>query len=223
MPISLLRKAPPRRKPDEPVPTLAALSFPSAQPLIDTDAWSKQGVASDGWSSYPHAAPHLAPPVATHAHAHQQRHSYNSYAPGHEYSYNSMVPRSIPIPSGGGGGSMSDDHGTMNANGLHPPAGAALSTSAPARARIQGPGQGQAQGANGGHESSGGRSRAPSQIRVATGASPDFHRPFSPHMLPALSVGQGITRAGTMRRARQRRQAGLTVIVAGPSGSGKTW
>lgn len=168
MPISLLRKQPPRRKPDEPVPTLAALSFPSPQPLIDAE-----------WA-HPNS---LAPP-ATNGARHTQ-----------QYTYNDMVPRSIPIPQ----------------SGTASP-GAGLSTSAPSRGRL----------ADGGDD--GGRSRAPSRIRDATGASPDFHRPFSPHhIVPVPSLPPGISRAGTMRRARQRRAAALTVIVAGPSGAGKTW
>lgn len=68
------------------------------------------------------------------------------------------------------------------------------------------------------------RSRAPSLIRAANGTSPAFHRPFSPnYIVPAVpALPDGLSRAGTMRRARQRRQAALTVIVAGPQCSGKT-
>ncbi|CAK9784077.1 hypothetical protein CC85DRAFT_325040 [Cutaneotrichosporon oleaginosum] len=157
MPISLLRKQPPRRKPDEPVPTLAALSFPEAKPLIDAE-----------WASHARDAP--APAHAPTAYRH-------SYVP----QYNNLAPRAIPIP-----GATSDSG--------------------------HGPGHGHAGSAPG-------RSRAASQIRDATGASPDFHRPFSPHHIVPV---QPISRPGTMRRARQRRAAPLTVIVAGPSGSGKT-
>jgi hypothetical protein len=157
MPISLLRKQPPRRKPDEPVPTLAALSFPEERPLIDAE-----------WAN----APANGKPPTSYRHSHH-------YTP----QYNNLVPRAIPIP------------GAPAADGSGP-----LSTSAP------------------------GRSRAASQIRDATGASPDFHRPFSPHhIVPVPPLPGGMSRAGTMRRARQRRAAALTVIVAGPSGSGKTW
>ncbi|BEI81725.1 hypothetical protein CcaverHIS002_0208850 [Cutaneotrichosporon cavernicola] len=148
MPISLLRKQPSRRKPDAPVPTLAALSFPETRPLIDAD-----------WASHSNGPfnPSGKPPTS-------YRHSHH-YTP----QYNN-VSQAIPVPGGGMG-----------------------------------------------------RSRAASQVRDPTGASPDFHRPFTPsHIVPVPPLPDGISRAGTMRRARQRRAAGLTVIVAGPIGSGKT-
>lgn len=206
MPISLLRKAPARRKPDQPVPTLAALSFPDAQPLLDAD-WVQQGVASGGWSSHPNSQVNLAPALTTTT-AHRHSHHYTATT---QYSYNNIVPRSIPIPAPNQQHDFENGYG----NGLSAPAGAGLSTSAPSRGRLIGtPGHPEVA-----------RSRAPSQVRAATGSSPDFHRPFSPsYVVPAVpALPAGISRAGTMRRARQRRQAGLTVIVAGPIGSGKTW
>ncbi|GMK55071.1 hypothetical protein CspeluHIS016_0201270 [Cutaneotrichosporon spelunceum] len=156
MPISLLRKQPSRRKPDAPVPTLAALSFPEARPLIDAD-----------WAS----ASSAQPPTS-------YRHS--------QYSQYNTVPRTVPAPGGAGGGFGGGAAGSL-----------ATDT---------------------------GRSRAVSQVRDPTGASPDFHRPFTPSRIVPVPAppGSEVSRAGTIRRARQRRAAVLTVIVAGPSGAGKT-
>lgn len=67
-----------------------------------------------------------------------------------------------------------------------------------------------------------GRGRAPSLVKDANGASPEFHRPFAQIVVSPPKIPTALPGTVSARKRAQKRVAALTIMVAGPTGSGKT-
>lgn len=66
------------------------------------------------------------------------------------------------------------------------------------------------------------RGRAPSLVKDANGASPEFHRPFAQSVVSPPKIPTALPGTVSARKRAQKRVAALTIMVAGPTGSGKT-
>lgn len=66
------------------------------------------------------------------------------------------------------------------------------------------------------------RGRAPSLVKDANGASPEFHRPFAQSVVSPPKIPAALPGTVSARKRAQKRVAALTIMVAGPTGSGKT-